>query len=157
REEKLKEFVRNGGQMGFHATFIHQQSPLGTADALRSCKTWLKGESKFIVAYGDDYYSTKSIASITHPGKRSRGEVIAAARSEEPARFGRLEIERGRVKAIREKTPGDGPAWINAGLYILTESFFQTMDELEKSPRGEYELTDFINHVIHDGDNPIAL
>ena len=39
--------------------------------------------------------------------------------------------------------PGD-MAWYNAGIYIFRPSLFEFTSKLQKSPRGEYELTDAI-------------
>jgi tetratricopeptide (TPR) repeat protein len=39
-------------------------------------------------------------------------------------------------------------AWYNAGIYIFKPSLFEFTAKLEKSPRGEYELTDAISALI---------
>ena len=38
--------------------------------------------------------------------------------------------------------------WYNAGIYIFLPSIFDFMARLEKSPRGEYEVTDAISAFI---------
>ena len=43
--------------------------------------------------------------------------------------------------------PGQ-PAWYNAGIYIFKPSLFEFTAKLEKSPRGEYELTDAVNALL---------
>ena len=40
------------------------------------------------------------------------------------------------------------PAWYNAGIYIFKPSLFEFTAKLQKSPRGEYELTDAISALI---------
>ncbi len=156
KEERVKEFVGDGSQLGFHAFFIHQESPKGTADALRSCKTWLEDESKFILIYGDDYYSTKSITKFVDTGARSRDSIVAAVESQDPSRFGRLEIEKGRIQGIREKAASEMPAEVNAGIYLLNDSILKIVVNLEQSSRGEFELTDAVNQLINSGERVIA-
>ena len=46
--------------------------------------------------------------------------------------------------------PG-APVWYNAGIYIFRPSLFRYTAKLEKSPRGEYELTDAISALVADG------
>ena len=46
-------------------------------------------------------------------------------------------------------------AWYNAGIYIFRPSLFECTAKLEKSPRGEYELTDAISALI-ESRHPIA-
>jgi dTDP-glucose pyrophosphorylase len=40
------------------------------------------------------------------------------------------------------------PAWYNAGIYIFRPSLFEFTARLQKSPRGEYELTDAIAELV---------
>ena len=42
----------------------------------------------------------------------------------------------------------DAPVWYNAGIYIFKPSLFEFTARLQKSPRGEYELTDAINALL---------
>ena len=42
-------------------------------------------------------------------------------------------------------------SWYNAGVYTFKSTIFSYVARLEKSPRGEYELTDAIRAMAHDG------
>lgn len=42
-------------------------------------------------------------------------------------------------------------AWYNAGIYIFKPVVYEFTERLEKSPRGEYELTDAINALVAAG------
>jgi dTDP-glucose pyrophosphorylase len=43
------------------------------------------------------------------------------------------------------------PVWYNAGIYIFQPSVFEFTARLQKSPRGEYELTDAITGLVASG------
>src|SRR6185436_2687749 len=43
------------------------------------------------------------------------------------------------------------PVWYNAGIYIFKPSLFEFTVKLQKSPRGEYELTDAVNELLAAG------
>jgi dTDP-glucose pyrophosphorylase len=43
--------------------------------------------------------------------------------------------------------PGE-PVWYNAGIYIFQPSIYAFTAVLQKSPRGEYELTDAISAMV---------
>ncbi len=150
-EEKIREFVGDGGRLGFRATFVRQERPKGTADALRACEPWLHGDSRFIIIYGDDYYSRACIVRFAKAARRSQDESIAAAEVDDPSRFGRLDIDKGLVRSIREKVSGHGSARVNAGLYLLSDSVFKAAAKTKMSARGEYELTDTIGLMIRTG------
>lgn len=46
--------------------------------------------------------------------------------------------------------PG-APAWYNAGIYVFRPEVFNYTAQLQKSPRGEYELTDAIIAMVNAG------
>jgi dTDP-glucose pyrophosphorylase len=43
------------------------------------------------------------------------------------------------------------PVWYNAGIYMFTPALFEFTAQLQKSPRGEYELPDAITALIRAG------
>jgi dTDP-glucose pyrophosphorylase len=43
------------------------------------------------------------------------------------------------------------PAWYNAGIYVFKPAVYDFTAKLEKSPRGEYELTDAISEMVASG------
>jgi len=47
--------------------------------------------------------------------------------------------------------PPESTAWYNAGIYIFKPVLFEFTGRLEKSPRGEYELTDAISAMLAAG------
>ncbi len=58
-----------------------------------------------------------------------------------------------RMTDLREKPqPGEPTSpWYNAGVYMFRPSIFTFTAKLEKSPRGEYELTDAIRELALSG------
>jgi hypothetical protein len=46
--------------------------------------------------------------------------------------------------------PGQ-PVWYNAGIYLFRPDLFDFTTRLQKSPRGEYELTDAITAMLDAG------
>jgi dTDP-glucose pyrophosphorylase len=49
------------------------------------------------------------------------------------------------------------PIWYNAGIYIFRPSLFDFTARLQKSPRGEYELTDAISAIVAGGQKLAGL
>lgn len=151
QEEEIRKFVGDGSRLGFQASFVHQNRPLGTGDALRACESWLGGESRFVVIHGDDYYSASGIAKFLHTAKRLPGDSLATAEVDDASLWGRLEIRKGLVQSIHEKAVAEGHARVNAALYMLTDSVFIAVKKTKLSARGEYELTDAVNYMIRGG------
>ena len=64
-----------------------------------------------------------------------------------------------QIAELKEKgllKDGD-PAWYNAGIYIFKNVLFEFTAKLEKSPRGEYELTDAITALVENGHSIAGL
>jgi len=67
--------------------------------------------------------------------------------------------ERFELVDLREKPkPGEPTSpWYNAGIYAFRPSIFEFIARLERSPRGEFELTDAIRNLAHSGKKVQAL
>ena len=59
-----------------------------------------------------------------------------------------FEVTDLREKQISEQAPTN---WYNAGVYCFKPTIFPYVERLEKSPRGEYELTDAIRAMVQSG------
>ena len=67
--------------------------------------------------------------------------------------------ERFELIDLREKPkPGEPTSpWYNAGIYVFRPSIFDFTARLERSPRGEFELTDAIRNLAQSGKKVQAL
>jgi bifunctional UDP-N-acetylglucosamine pyrophosphorylase/glucosamine-1-phosphate N-acetyltransferase len=65
--------------------------------------------------------------------------------------LGVVEVRDGCVARILEKTANPPSHLANAGLYLFSPAVFDAIDKTEKSPRGEYEITDSIRILIESG------
>jgi bifunctional UDP-N-acetylglucosamine pyrophosphorylase/glucosamine-1-phosphate N-acetyltransferase len=63
--------------------------------------------------------------------------------------FGVIESMNGRLVSINEKGIS-GESTINAGIFLFNEKIFDAIDNIEKSIRGEYELTDALQDISND-------
>jgi dTDP-glucose pyrophosphorylase len=62
------------------------------------------------------------------------------------------------VDLHEKQLPGEiRTPWYNAGIYTFRNSIFPYITRLEKSPRGEYELTDAIRATAMDGKKVKAI
>ena len=67
--------------------------------------------------------------------------------------------ERFELIDLREKPqPGEPTSpWYNAGIYAFRPGIFDFTARLQRSPRGEFELTDAIRDLAHSGKKVQAL
>ncbi|MEJ7696354.1 MAG: sugar phosphate nucleotidyltransferase [Candidatus Limnocylindrales bacterium] len=70
----------------------------------------------------------------------------------DPERFGVAELDSdGRVIGFEEKPSRPKSDLIPIGVYFLRPDAFGVIERLAPSGRGEFEITDVLNHYIPDG------
>jgi bifunctional UDP-N-acetylglucosamine pyrophosphorylase/glucosamine-1-phosphate N-acetyltransferase len=91
---------------------------------------------------GDDIYGEKSLEALKHDS------AVLASRADEPEKFGVFELKDGKVTGIIEKPENPPSDLVNIGFYVVQPEFFDLLEDVEKSERGEYEITDALNAYL---------
>jgi len=128
---------------------INPQEKYGTACPLM-CKEVKNsiGSDQFIFVSGDNLYSVEDLEQMK---KDDDYCYIGGLTHENPEKYGVLIAEGGFLKEIIEKPKEYVGNLINTGLYKFTPEVFDKLSFIEKSSRGEYELTDVISLLAKDG------
>ena len=125
---------------GIKITYLEQSNQNGTGGAVILAKELLRDEQKFIVMNGDDFFTGEDIKKcLQHDTAILVKEVL------DLSRFGEVITKDNLVMNLKEK-PAKNEGMANTGLYVFTPKIFEF--KLQKSKRGEYEITDFITHLI---------
>ena len=118
--EAIQGYFGDGSALGVPLTYSVEDSPLGTAGAVKKAEAHLG--STFAVLNGD-IFTDLDIADMIAYHRRQKAKVtIALTWVDNPCAFGVVEIDRiGKVQRFIEKPPPDQVTshWINAGIYIL--------------------------------------
>ncbi|ERG99899.1 MAG: UDP-N-acetylglucosamine diphosphorylase/glucosamine-1-phosphate N-acetyltransferase [Haloquadratum sp. J07HQX50] len=130
---------------GTPITYIEQDAPQGTADAVDAVSNVVHGE--FIVLNGDVVIDSELPNSLA----ATPGTAIASTPVENPTSYGVLSTDGDTLAAIFEK-PADPPTNLaNVGAYAFEPSIFDAISDTPKSDRGEYEITDSIRRELERG------
>ena len=132
--EQVEAFVAEHSPDGMSVRCIRESSPLGTGGALAFAAKEAEIQGPFVAMNGDTFFGG-SVAELVevHSTTPEAKATIALARVDSAGRYGRVlfdEDEAGapvRVTGFAEKeapvseatAPAAGPAWINAGVYVL--------------------------------------
>ena len=117
---------------------MEQKEQLGTGHATRTAQDFA-GSENFILLMADNLYSPRDLKAIA---KNDSFCYIAGMVHKNPEKYGVLVKRNGCLERIEEKPKTFVGNVINTGLYKLTPEIFKALDRIEKSPRGEYEITD---------------
>ncbi len=170
RADVIEEYFGNGNQLGARIAYGRQVVQDGTGKAPELAKEFI-GVSPFLLTYGDILVQPETYQRMVHRYNEDYFSGVLTVTSSEDVTKGGLiffdqkfcvtrVVEKPSAEKIEELRregflkPGT-KAWYNAGIYIFRPSLFEFTAKLEKSPRGEYELTDAISALI-ETHHPIA-
>lgn len=125
---------------GVPVTYAEQSNPDGTADALRSARELIDG--RFAVLNGNSLFDPESIVALF-----AHNCAIATHEIEDPREYGVVSAEGRTATGIVEKPSRPASKMVNAGAYVFPAWVRDALD-VERSDRGERELTDVLAQVI---------
>jgi NDP-sugar pyrophosphorylase family protein len=172
RAEVVESYFGDGKKFGARIAFSRQVVQDGTGKAPELAKDFI-GDSPFLLTYGDILVPPETYPHMLRRfGEGDFAGVITVTRGEDATKGGlNFFDEQFCLKRLLEKPsheqleqlrrdgwlkPG-APAWYNAGIYIFRPALFGFTARLQKSPRGEYELTDAISAMVAAGQKLAGL
>ena len=147
--ETIRKHFGDGTRWGVSIDYATQRKQLGTAHAVKMVEGFIK--DKFILANGDVLLKAEDIEKIAEKGNIT----LSLIEMQDTRDLGVVEVAGNKVKAIHEKVSKPPSNLVNAGIYLLTAEIFPAIARTEKSPRGEYELTDSLQILLAQ-DHPIS-
>jgi dTDP-glucose pyrophosphorylase len=172
RADVIEKHFAGGKEFGARIVSGRQVVLDGTGKAPETAKEFV-GHSPFLLTYGDILVPPETYLQMMQRfGEGNFAGVITVTRGEDVTKGGlNFFDEQFCLKRLVEKPsaeqleqlrrdgwlPPGAPAWYNAGIYIFRPSLFDFTARLQKSPRGEYELTDAISAMIAAGQKLAGL
>jgi len=145
------ELLADGAHFGLDLTYRYQRGAHGIAHAIGLARGFV-GDDAFCVVLGDNILNGPDLAPVAaefETGPYGAGTLLYKVA--DPSRFGVAEIDdRGKVVGFEEKPDVPKSDLIPIGVYFLRPDAFDVIDLLAPSGRGEFEITDVLNHYIPD-------
>ena len=108
--------------------YSQESSPMGTAGALRLALPKLESDP-VLVMNGDAFCAIDLERFYTWHGNRGARATMALIKVNDAARYGRVQVDpEGVVVHFAEKSEGSGPAWVNAGIYLVDRALLETIE-----------------------------
>ena len=132
-------------------TLIVQEQPRGLADAFRLALPHLGGESSLM--YLGDCLLTGGVRHVIDEHLRSGASATVLVKEvDDPSRYGIVELGHdGRVSRLVEKPLVPATNLAIVGVYVFGPSITESVEAIRPSSRGEYEITDAIQHLVDQG------
>ncbi len=148
KANKIKEFYGDGSEQGVKITYLEQKERLGTADAVRFAENIT--DEPFICLNGDVVVSGDDLKAMRKLHAKSGITVMGAVEVEDPSNFGVLETKDEKLVRVIEKPSRPPSKLINSGMFVFTPEIFHAISHIDRSPRGEYEVTDALNLLAEE-------
>jgi UDP-N-acetylglucosamine diphosphorylase / glucose-1-phosphate thymidylyltransferase / UDP-N-acetylgalactosamine diphosphorylase / glucosamine-1-phosphate N-acetyltransferase / galactosamine-1-phosphate N-acetyltransferase len=151
RKEVVQAHFQDGSAFGVEITYAEQAAQDGTGKAAELAKPFC-GSEPFILSYGDILVNPSCYPPLTRPGDAEL--MLTVRHADDVSKGGAVYLNDAfEVIDLQEKqNPGQASTrWYNAGIYTFKATIFTYLAGLQKSPRGEYELTDAIRAIAQDG------
>ena len=162
----IENHFGDGKKFGANISFGRQSVQDGTGKAPEIAKLFV-GDSPFLLTYGDILVVPETYPQMLRRfGEGDFAGVITVTRGEDVMKGGlnffdeqfclkRL-VEKPAAEQLEQLRHGGWlklgePVWYNAGIYIFRPVIFEFTARLQKSSRGEYELTDAISAMVAAG------
>lgn len=145
------KLLGNGREFGLkHLDFTYQEGEGGIAEALGLARHFSRGE-RLCVMLGDNIIERNVVGAVNAFRRQERGAKILLKEVPDPGRFGVPRLEGDRIVAVEEKPETPASRYAVTGIYMFDETVFDKIGRLERSARGELEITDVNNQYIAEG------
>ena len=125
-----------------------QNEPNGIAYGLYIAEDYI-GDDECMLFLGDNIF-VDDIAPAVKAFKG--GATVFLKKVSDPTRFGIAEVDKkGKIKSLEEKPEKPKSNLAVTGLYIYDHSVFDKIRKIQKSARGEYEITDVNKLYLDEG------
>lgn len=161
--EVVEGYFGDGSKWGAKISYARQVVQDGTGKAPELAKEFV-GSETFLLTYGDILVKPETYADML---KRYNSDtfsgLVTVTGSEDVTKGGlfffdgefclnHLVEKPSQAQLAELRAQGylkeGATAWYNAGIYIFEPTLFDFTAKLEKSPRGEYELTDALTAML---------
>ncbi|MFH0952665.1 MAG: sugar phosphate nucleotidyltransferase [Patescibacteria group bacterium] len=144
-KEKFDDFL---SQYNYPVKVIEQpmsdNDDYGTAIPIKYAQPEV-GDNQFVAVAGDHYFTTADLKKLVIDDKLN---YIGAAKVDDPRQYGVAQYDSdGFLEKIVEKPENPASSLVNVSLYKFQSEVFSIINSLDKSPRGEYEITDALNKL----------
>jgi len=147
--DEISGYFGNGSDWGVHIEYMVEETPLGTAGAVRQAQELLRDEP-FLIVSGDALTDIRLDRLIRYHHSKGAIVTLALAHVPNPREFGVvITDEDGRIQRFLEK-----PDWsnvfsdtVNTGMYVIDPEVFRLME-----PKHSYDWSqDIFPQLLREG------
>lgn len=153
-EKELERYIGDGGHWGVNITFFEQEGgPQGIAHVVKQAEKFI-GKDPFIFYLSDNILLGSVKDMVDEFSKGAVDCMLALSQVTDPERFGVpvFHDDGQTLIDVWEKPKSPPNNFAVTGIYIYgPKLFFDAFDKIQKSDRGEYEISSIHSHLLKEG------
>lgn len=155
---RYRMLLGDGARWGISIAYAEQERPEGLAQAYVIGREFVAGDTSALIL-GDNVFFGQGLGlSLQQVAARTSGATVFGYRVTDPERYGVAEIdEAGRVIGLEEKPTAPRSNYAVTGLYFYDAQVTDIAAGIQKSTRGEYEITDVNREYLRRGQLRLEL
>jgi len=151
---RVRALLGDGKDFGLSLSYAEQPQPGGIAEAFLVGRAFIAGSPVSLILGDNIFYGAGLIDTVKTAADRQRGATVFAYPVQDPERYGVVSFDAssGRALSIEEKPEKPASNWAVTGLYFYDSVVVDIASSLERSARGELEITDVNKRYLQRGD-----
>jgi len=155
---RFQKLLGDGSDIGLNLSYAVQNEPNGIAEALLIGESFINGDQVALILGDNIFYGQGFTSLLRRVIDRLDGAAVFGYRVKDPERFGVVEFdERKKVLSLEEKPKKPKSDFAVTGLYFYDCHAVEYVKSLEKSARGELEITDLNRIYMKKGKLSVEL
>jgi glucose-1-phosphate thymidylyltransferase len=149
---QFRHLMGDGSQWGLRLSYAEQPAPEGLAQALVIGADFIAGDPVALIL-GDNVFYANDLSTLLAAERAANiGATVFSYQVRTPERYGVLVFDKaGKPIDIEEKPKAPKSHDAITGLYFYDNRAVGFAQQLKKSARGEYEITDLNRLYLKDG------
>jgi len=149
---RFEELLGDGSQFGISLTYKIQDSPDGLAQSFLIGENFINGDSCALIL-GDNLFFGHDFSSLLkNSSAKKAGATVFAYPVKDPERYGVVNFDdKGKALSIEEKPEHPKSNYAVTGLYFYDSEVVNIAKTVQKSKRGELEITAINQHYLDKG------
>jgi glucose-1-phosphate thymidylyltransferase len=154
----FQRLLGDGSRFGVRFEYVIQPSPGGLAEAYLLGEEFVGGQPSTLILGDNIFFGQNFVQMLKNADKRAEGATVFGYPVHDPERYGVVELTAdGRAISIEEKPAQPKSNYAVTGLYFYDGRASEIAKTLERSARGELEITALNDVYLQEGHLHVEL
>lgn len=154
----FSRLLGDGSQWGISISYAQQPTPGGLAEAFLIGADFVAGEPSCLILGDNIFYGHGLARTLQAAAARGRGATVFGYPVRDPERYGVVELDgAGKAISLEEKPRQPRSHYAVTGLYFYDERVVSVARSINRSARGELEITDVNRRYLEWGELNVEL